>query len=735
MRKKIFDYKFYLQGLTQLRLIGIIFYVICVVSSALQPIMAWIGKARIATMNINPALSSGVSSSGVSYSTISSSAMIQSTTSYPIISSSNIVLMIFIYLAPVIMCISLFSFINKSNASDFYHSAPNTRTSIFLSFGASILSWLYITIISTVGISSLLYVCAGSPFNFINFCYMIFTYLAAVTLVTGGILLAMSITGTILTNIVVSALILVVPRLILTVYTNTLSSTLIIANINDFGLFVNPNINIPFSLISIFFPIGSFRSYNYLNSSFFIPGIIYTFVLGFVYLGLGVLFYKSRKSEAAGKSAPNRILQHIFRLAITLPVSLIIPCSIVGWKGTGAWLDSNLSTLITVVAVCLLIYFMYELITTKKAKNLIKAAPLFLIIIVIDIVFGVALVQTREAVYAFKPTAGDIEYVSFGNNQNQQMYYMNNNVQSYNNLQLKNIKYNNKDMIYLISSTLSDTIDMVKTNSLYSNNGVQMFSQYVTIKTKDGKTTDRMVYMMQSNYELITNLEKDNAEFTKAFFALPSDNDVKSISIGNVSTVDCKKIWETFKEEYKNLSLDDAMGISGVNYNYQKINYASSNTRNLVSNGNINVTGDNGTDNFVSNYMITSATPNTIKLLDDLQNSEFKKKAIDAINKLLANENLRFRYTITGSVRFNEYDEKVNISKDNLNNTNNYLTENDKAILEIVKNQPNNKVDISQNYVVFSIMLPSSNPISNNFNMTLDKDTYSKILALSLNYQ
>lgn len=47
----------------------------------------------------------------------------------------------FTVFAPVMM-LYLFSFLNKRNSSDFYHSLPNTRLSLFFSFFAAVMTWV-----------------------------------------------------------------------------------------------------------------------------------------------------------------------------------------------------------------------------------------------------------------------------------------------------------------------------------------------------------------------------------------------------------------------------------------------------------------------------------------------------------------------------------------------------------------------------------------------------------------
>jgi ABC-2 type transport system permease protein len=681
MRKKIFDKKLYIEGIMQLRLIGIILFVLFFVGSALLPLGYWINQLN----NV--------------YEYVMVISIIETTP----------LLMAFIFIAPIIMCITLFSFLNKRNGSDFYHSVPNTRTSIYISYAASILTWVFATIIASVLISSLFFSSLGFIFNLSYIPYLIFTYLACAVLITGTMLVAMSITGTALTNITVMMLILFLPRLITTVFYYTLNNAIRIADVSAFGILFNVNYDIPVKLILKF--TGQSQTIGLMNDDSlftFIGGILYTFILGIIYLCLAGFLFKIRKSEAAGKSAPNNILQHIYRIAITLPITLIIPSSIVLAVNMGSWLHGNIVMLITIALISLFIYFMFELITTRNAKNMLKAAPIFLVIIALDIAFGFSVNSMKSSVLNVKPTVNDISSISFhnylkpsANNNNSQKTYME--------LTVDKSEYKDPIISNMIAKALSTEIDNVK-NGKFMDYQIYATHFNATIKLKNGKTIQRYIFMPLEDYDSISNLITKQNINNKYLYKLPPDDAIKIFVIGTLNKEDSKKVWSSFKEEYSALSLDDVYKYVGDG----NLSYFQSNQVELQSEiyqlKNISITGNIGVNNFSSIYIISSKTPKTMQLVADLTNKSNKKSPDVLMNKIINKEKINYGYDIR-IVNFKTSDDKlIDISTNNsfIFDNPNYKQdaqkfENDKKLFQIVKKQLNKKADTTKPFLSISM--------------------------------
>ena len=53
--------------------------------------------------------------------------------------------------------------------------------------------------------------------------------------------------------------------------------------------------------------------------------LLYTFLLGLLYFLIAAFLFCRRRSEAAGQSAPSRLLQHIYRIVVTMTICIFMP--------------------------------------------------------------------------------------------------------------------------------------------------------------------------------------------------------------------------------------------------------------------------------------------------------------------------------------------------------------------------------------------------------------------------
>ena len=116
MKKRFFDVGLYLDGLRQLKIVGVMLFVILELEAILIPLGQYI--AILQRLEYSP---SAVYNMGV----------------VNFLQMHPLLVLTFTVFAPVMM-LYLFSFLNKRNSSDFYHSLPNPRLSLFFSFFAAV---------------------------------------------------------------------------------------------------------------------------------------------------------------------------------------------------------------------------------------------------------------------------------------------------------------------------------------------------------------------------------------------------------------------------------------------------------------------------------------------------------------------------------------------------------------------------------------------------------------------
>ena len=282
----------------------------------------------------------------------------------------------FLYIGGAGLIYAAFSYLTQRNACDFYYSLPSKARAIYLSNIAAVATWILGTVVGTVLIGWIGYGLCGAWANFSYVLYLIAYFASGTLLVAACAAIAVCISGTKFSNLTLTALILFLPRFLLTLV--GLSICEVARNVPQSALpfLLTPNCNVtamPFSLFTSGF--GT-ESLEVITS---IPAYLYTLGLALVWFALGLWLYCRRRSETAGQSAPSRLMQHVYRCALTVPLLSIIGFwAIMDRQSLSGLLGSETDVVFVVVVLSAILYFAYELITTKRFQNLLSTLPLFL---------------------------------------------------------------------------------------------------------------------------------------------------------------------------------------------------------------------------------------------------------------------------------------------------------------------------------------------------------------------
>lgn len=525
MKHKLFNLKLYLDGIRQLKLIGIMSTAVLSVFAVLIPL-----RYLISSMYIDDSGNTVFSEVVVSLSEI-----------------TPINYAVFLLLVPV-MCLSLFSFLTKRNACDFYHAAPPKREVVYFSFYASIMTWIVFMMTSS-SLLAVITVAIIPNISIIISSILIFylKILAASVLVSGGFMIAISLTGTTFTNLLVAGMILFFPRIFITVAVMMLNNVIPYINLTSNGLLLNYHNNLLIAVIADLFK----TSYD---TSIWTP-IIYPFILGLVYVMAGCFLFIKRKSETAGNAAINRGLQLIFRLAAAFIICLI-PCyyiySVI--MGTEYLNYTDVFWIFVAYIVALIVYFLYELITTKKLKNLVKALPGVGILVLLNIAFIAGLSLETFVLKNTLPDADDIRYFNINDDHS---YYDNNYFEELS----KQIQITDKDAIARIADLLKATADMCDKapNSMY-------YGSYTTMNIKIKTALSKRSYtiaLYSNDYDAIISCLEQNNDYRELYTNLPSIN--SSYTSATMHTTLPKeaydRIYESARKEISEMSFETA-------YNY-----------------------------------------------------------------------------------------------------------------------------------------------------------------------
>ena len=494
----------------------------------------------------------------------------------------------FMYLAPVVLTFLAFDFLNSRSHSDFYHSLPNTRQSIFLSRMAAVMTMTFGGIVLSCLVSLFGRLLWQMPINMMSYFYIILFSSVTSLVMAGGVSLAISITGTRLSNIVAILLIVYFPRLILYIIASYMESVAPVLVTSSMGVFFSFRYNFAFAGIG-FIEMGD-------KIMSFWPGILYSMVLGIAYCALGLLAFVRRRSETADKAAPSKKLHRIYAIALATPLALLAS-NIVASFGDSYYFDISLLTVLIVFDF--IIYMVYEMITIKSFKKAFKAFPALLLLGVISI--GVSFGSKGLALATMNniPDREDIKgvYVTGSSDIFGGLY---SSEPTYNELLQDNLLLKNDKLIDLTYQVLKRDVKSI-------NDGAYNGYPQIVVKflLNNGKTITRQIDV-SAQIDQYHNALLGDEDYKKAAAAFPSSNQIKDASFYGLESKDVKKILlPVFLEEMGQMT-----EVERVEY-YN--NYYSSDTL-----GTLWVNGYLGLEAFSNYYYINLNVPKTSQKIVDI---------------------------------------------------------------------------------------------------------------------
>lgn len=363
MKKKIISFGVYRETLRRLSALGIIFTVIMCFLSAVQPFTVSIlpGTKMIDLGGICPFF------------------------------------ILYVFAAPI-MSLAAFGWVNTRRGSDFYHSLPYSRECVYISMMSAVMSWVIGILLVSAGVGTAVCTLLLRRVTFIysTIPVTVLSAAAACLLSACTASLAVSITGTFFSNIVVTLLIAFAPRAVISLVVSAVLDRTPYLVKQNLPLFLNNKCNILFDSIT-----GIFTGSTGINAW---KAALYTAVLGAVYFALSVILFRARRSESAGTPSARPFLQHVYRITLALFLSLPTLAEIA---------DSGSPSVGGIIwfGVVVILYFAYELVTTKKWSNLLRAVPGLFVLAGVCVVLTVVMRFGGMAATLYEPSADEIRYV------------------------------------------------------------------------------------------------------------------------------------------------------------------------------------------------------------------------------------------------------------------------------------------------------------------------------------
>lgn len=406
---------------------------------------------------------------------------------------------VYLIITPVLTLYEL-NWLTKRSASDFYHAIPHTRQCIYLCGAVSVLT--YITAVALFGsvLYSVIHVVSSGYYLDLEYYIKDTTgILAASVLVLAAVSLACTLSGTLLTNIVVSGFVLLIPRCVWNIIAIVISDNFFIADIERSYPVLGKEYNLVMGL-----------KYN----NICVNGVLYTLLLAMLYMILaGFAFYK-RNSETAQTPATNPVLQAVYRSMAAFASSMLLVYvylkNYIKKLASGNSYHPSMKEAVIYVSLIILVivvYYVYEIITVKQSGNIIKKIPGIILLLSFDVVLIIFAGRIARHYINFKPEAEKIAYVKLMANPKYNAD-IGMTVYDYHEKMIETVKISDTEVLQIISDSLKDSISRCPSSQeentydiLLHVNGKDYY-RTIYLKDEDKNFLDESLYA-QEKYDAI----------------------------------------------------------------------------------------------------------------------------------------------------------------------------------------------------------------------------------------
>ena len=454
----------------------------------------------------------------------------------------NAYIMLVMYTCAPLMVMMLFGFMNRRRASDFYHSLAFTRTCIYISYMAAVLLWCVIiiaagsfTTLLVAGLSGKMHISLTSALRSMA------DAVAGVILAMSVMAFAMTLTGTYLTNVITALLLLFAPRGIVALCVRLLNNALPFAVFSG-NTILGSACNIPFGFLAGATGVISFRNGSMYSS--WLPAV-YTIVLGLIYLAAGAVCFVRRKSENATMASVNRGLQCFLRIIPAVLISFISISIMFKVHTSGTDISRiDLFSVIMAYVAAVIVYFLYEVITTRHAANILKTIPGLGIVIVINLALYFGLSFSYDYHIAQLPEKQELEYVVVHGPEDSLLWK-----------DTMDMKLYSEEARGVTSDCLKDTVNLW----MYNKGGADGFyNQYYTGNCMiveyhylNGKSILRKIIVNETRYGQLKKALVNESGFAQSFGRSVFDMENMEHSVGDLSPEASKEVYDIFLAEIK----------------------------------------------------------------------------------------------------------------------------------------------------------------------------------------
>ncbi len=590
---RVFNLRLFIEGLKRLRVMTLAVGILTVASSALVPIVAAMERRNWAPAEYDVEVIKAF--------------------------TVCIPLLFTIALSPFFFSV-LFSFLHKRKESDFFHAIPYTRTCVYTSFVAAALVSVFIIQIIAATVAGILWAAVPyATFDVGAYIGYILADMLGAAMLSAFMMLALTVSGTGGSMIILFFLFASIVRIILAIFAGGLESIDIMTTGWLFEeSFLSPMWFYPLSAMA-----ATFTSTLYRDAFLFNPVcIVYSVLVTIALFILSGILYNRRRSEMAGNPAPGKRTQTFFRVLFTLPLSLLLTGLFMSDSGEDA------SVCLVIFVGALLCYFLYELITTKRARNMGAAVPGLGFVAAACIVFALVYMGTRTFIVTEDVPADRIASVEMDRGGLPSGIFQA--------IGTDALQIRDPEIIEIVAENYKKSQDEM---GYRFGNGSN-----VVIRLKNGRVLRRHVMFDDEDLAAMTERLITLSEWEERFYTIPNKKDISHISV-KVRFADSyfvtkhvdsgigveQEIYETFAAELSMLSLEQKKKIFEPQLTFAGDSKTESfgiymEVEGFANSWNYGRSTDYYRDHFDNTYLITPDLPKTFNHLLNLWADEGAKE-------------------------------------------------------------------------------------------------------------
>jgi len=429
------------------------------------------------------------------------------------IEAGHVAMLIVSMISTPLTLLMLFHFLNSRKASDFYHSIPRSRSSLYLSFGAAAVTWPIVVVTAMTAVEMLTYLMFGHAVNFAEFGQILLAAISSNIFIAGAVMLAISISSTVFSQVVISGLIIFLPRVLVACFEDAVTDIVPILPSFEQAIGI---IGAPWANIII-----GLAEYD-LSGDALWQAALYSLFIGIAYAALGMLFFCRRKSESAAQPALNRWVQMGIRVTIAFVICLIPTIELAKELNRGEVAAFSEPELMFVLyGIALIAYFVYEAISVRSIRGMWKSWPELIIGLVVlaalnlGFIYGAGL--SADAVLRFQPEADEIASISFP---------IENRYTTYSQLRVAETELTDEELNSFMAEKLCGNVQNIDIiNDGYGYDYDASYDNHVLVQftMKDGSKVTRYIYMSFIENADMERLLSNNEDYVSAAMDYPED--------------------------------------------------------------------------------------------------------------------------------------------------------------------------------------------------------------------